>query len=361
MKSKATQFKTGVFFGKMIPPTLGHVNQIIEAAAQCDKLYVIVSENKTQTIELSKEAGVQPIWGSLRVQWLAQTFQDISHIEVKMVDETNIPPYPNGWVQWSNLISSAVGNASIDAFFCGEPEYKAPLETYFRNCTVCVFDYNRTQVDISATRVRADVMAHWDYLIGPARPHFAKKILLVGTSSCGKTTLTKSLAKLFNTSWSEEVGRFYAQKYLGGSEEYFVASDFQRIAHLQYEQDFQALRSCNKMCFFDTDATTTQYYSEMYLGEKNKIVEAYIDKDRYDLVLFLWPTVPFVEDGQRMPEDEVQRVSNANKLLKMYTEQGFGDKLFVIRGADYLSRLHTAKGIIQASYLNKEVKHEETD
>lgn len=354
-KTNATQFKTGVFFGKMIPPHLGHVNQIIEAATRCEKLYVIVSENANQTIKLSLKAGVEPIWGSLRVQWLSQVFQDIDHIEVKMVDETDIPTYPHGWVPWSNLVSSAVGGEHIDAFFCGEPEYKEPLERYFRNCTVCVFDSERKQVNISATKVREDAFHNWEYLVGPARPHFAKKVLIVGTASSGKTTLTKYLAKLYNTSWSEEVGRFYAQKYLGGSEEYFVPTDFQRIAHLQYEQDYQALRNCNKVCFFDTDATVTQYYSEMYMGAKNPIVENYIDASRYDLVLFLWPSVPFVDDGQRLPESDQERLNNADKLLDMYRLRGFEDKIVVIKEESYLDRLHEAKCIVEEFLSKKNV------
>lgn len=340
----AVEFKVGVFFGKMIPPHLGHVNQIIEAAARCEKLYVIVSENEHQTKNLSESASVKPIHGALRVQWLSQVFQDVDHIQVKLINETNIPVYPNGWQAWSDLLAAAVGE-QIDAFFCGEHEYVEPLHQYFRNCTVSVFNPDRTEVNISATEVRGNVWDNWQYLIGPARPHFAKKVLIVGTASCGKTTLTKSLAKLYNTSWSEEVGRYYAQKYLGGSEEYFVDEDFRRIAHLQYEQDYEALRSANKICFFDTDATITQYYSLMYMGHENEHVEQYVDPEKYDLVLMLTPQVPFVDDGQRLPEAD--RNTNFEVLMKMYEERGFGDKIVVVDGANYLTRLHQAKAAIK--------------
>ena len=41
--------------------------------------------------------------------------------------------------------------------------------------------------------------------------------------------------------------------------------DFTRIAHLQFEQDYHALRAANKVCFFDTDATYTDYFNGNYI------------------------------------------------------------------------------------------------
>ena len=115
-----------------------------------------------------------------------------------------------------------------------------------------LFDPARTRYPISATDIRSDILGNWDYILGAARPFFAKKVLIAGTESCGKTTLTKCLAKLYNTSWSEEVGRYYARDFLGNDETIYTDVDFSRIAHIQYEQDYQALRTANKDCFFDT-------------------------------------------------------------------------------------------------------------
>ena len=102
---------------------------------------------------------------------------------------------------------------------------------------------------------------------------------------------SRCLAKLYNTSWSEEVGRYYARDYLGNDETIYTDEDFSRIAHLQFEQDYQAMRSANKVCFFDTDAVVTNYYSELYMGHRNKLVEAYINPDKYDVLLLLWAAV----------------------------------------------------------------------
>ena len=230
---------------------------------------------------------------------------------------------------------------TIDAFFVGDTDYQATLEQYFPEAKVEIFDPSRTRYPISATDIRNDILGNWDYILGAARPFFAKKVLIAGTESCGKTTLTKCLAKLYNTSWSEEVGRYYAQDYLGNDETIFTDEDFMRIAHLQFEQDYQALRTANRVCFFDTDATYTDYFSELYTGHRNKLVEAYIDHTRYDLLLYLLPDVRWVADGQRLHGDQERRRALNERLLELYREHGFADKMIIVQG-NYAARLTTA-------------------
>ena len=268
---------------------------------------------------------------------IKQELQDMPHIQVVKLDESDIPEYPNGWTDWAILMQLAV-NEPIDIFFCGEPEYEANLRKYFTS-DVEVFDPLRTTYNISATTVRENPIEHWDHIIGPARPFFAKKVLIAGTESSGKTTLTKALAKLYHTSWSEEVGRDYAKKYLGGDETIFTNNDFARIARQQLEQDYEALRSCNKICFFDTDATITQYYSILYMGERNMEVEACIDPNKYDVVFLLKPDVEWVSDGQRLNGEQEKREELYQRLKYMYIERGFGDKIVEI-GGSYNERLN---------------------
>ena len=233
----------------------------------------------------------------------------------------------------------------IDAFFVGDREYEATLQSYFPESEMVLFDPARSRYPISATEIRHNILGNWHYILGPARPFFAKKVLIAGTESCGKTTLTKCLAKLFNTSWSEEVGRYYAQIYLGGDESIFTDEDFGRMAHLQAEQDYHALRTANKVCFFDTDAVVTDYYSELYMGHRNKLVEAYINPDRYDVLLYLAPDVAWVSDGQRLNGDQARREMLDERLMRLYEEFGFKDKMIVVRGG-YNQRLTTAINVV---------------
>lgn len=327
----------GVYFGKMIPPHRGHLNAILNAATQVQKLYVVVSDNRHRTRIICHEAGIPNMPVNLRMQWLKQELQDMPHIKVVKLDETDIPQYPNGWKEWSDLMKDVIGEA-IDVFFCGEEEYVDKLQEHFVGAEIRLYDPSRSEYNISATKIREDVVANWDHILGPARPFFAKKVLIAGSESCGKTTLTKALAKLYCTSWSEEVGRYYAQKYLGGDETIFTNADFARIARQQLEQDYEALRTCNKICFFDTDATITQYYSILYMGYRNPEVEACVDPKKFDVVFLLKPDVSWVDDGQRLNGDQKRREMLHQRLKHMYIERGFEDKIIEI-GGSYHDRL----------------------
>ena len=333
-------YQTGVYFGRFLPPHRGHLYQIIDASTKCQNLIVVISDNAEQTRRLCAEDGLPDISYRLRKQWFSQQVQDMPHIQVRVLDESDIPVYPEGWQEWSKRMREVVC-APIDAFFVGDLRYSDTLASYFPEAKVELFDPSRTRYPISATEIRKNILGNWHYILGAARPFFAKKVLIAGTESCGKTTLTKCLAKLYNTSWSEEVGRYYARDYLGNDETIYTDEDFGRIAHIQYEQDYHALRSANKVCFFDTDATYTDYFSELYMGHRNELVEKYIDHTRYDRLFYLMPDVRWVADGQRLNGDEDRRRILNDRLLQMYRDYGFGDKITIISG-DYNARLHKA-------------------
>ena len=337
-------YETGVYFGRFPPPHRGHLYQIIRASTRCSKLVVVISDSAAQTEAICREAGLPVITYKLRKQWFCQQLQDMSHIEVRVLDESDLPDMPAGWPDWSERMRQVVPEP-IDVFFVGDSEYDAPLKQYFPESAIDLFDPSRTRYPISATEIRRDILNNWHYILGPARPFFAKKVLIAGTESCGKTTLTKCLAKLYNTSWSEEVGRYYAAEYLGGDESIYTDEDFGRMAHLQWEQDYRALRNANKVCFFDTDAVVTDYYSELYMGHRNSLVEAYISPDKYDVLLYLQPDVAWVDDGMRLNGSQERREKLNEHLIGMFREFGFGDKIHIVRG-DYHQRLEEAIRIV---------------
>ena len=132
-------YRTGVYFGRFLPPHRGHLYQMIEASTRCEKLLVVISDNADQTREICRRDGIPEISYRLRKQWISQQIQDITHIGVRVLDETDIPVYPQGWELWSQRMREVVGEP-IDAFFVGDMEYGETLARYFPESKVELFD-----------------------------------------------------------------------------------------------------------------------------------------------------------------------------------------------------------------------------
>lgn len=279
-----------------------------------------------------------------RAKWLSQELQGFQHIKVLMLDETGIPTYPYGWSEWSGRLKQLVPE-EFEVIFGGEPEYQQYNDIYLPDITYELFDFKRERYPISATEIRNNPLKYWDYILGSARYFFAKKVLIAGTESCGKSTITRYLAKIYHTAWSEEEGRYYAERFLGSNDDTFTLEDFGRIASQQYETDMLALKSANKVVFYDSDAVITQYYAELYLGEQSPLVEKFIDPHRYDVVLLFTPDVKWVADGQRFISEDARRWALHKKLKQMYIDHGFGSKLVEISG-NYNERLIKSTKIV---------------
>lgn len=329
---------TGIFIGKFLPPHRGHLTSILTAYTMCDQLYIVLCNRADYYIPWQK-----------RKQWLSQELQNFENIKIVVVDESNIPPYPNGWNEFCDLVSKKVPG-QIDFIFGGETQDAAEYEKRL-NAKYILLHPNHSAWPISGTQIRDEPYKYWDYIVGSARPDFVQKILITGTESCGKTTLTKMLAKIYNTSWSEEVGRYYAQRYLGGDETIFTDEDFARIAHLQYECDYDAMRNANKICFFDTDAVATNYYSQLYMGHKNKRVESFIKKNSYDLVFIMTPSVKWVDDGQRLNGNNVKRWKLHDRLCDMYNKVYNELDTYIIDYDNYADRLFNVQEILKQRIL----------
>ena len=339
-KPKPYIMKTGVFPGKFLPPHRGHITAILRAHALCDKLYVVVSERIAEDGELCRDAGLAYISGVLRQRWLSQELQGLG-IDVLLQDDSASAPFPAGWGDYAVKLKQTVPEP-FSVIFGGEESYRSGHQRHFPDIEYQVLDPMRTQWPISGTEIREHPYKHWDYIAGAARPFFARKVLITGPESCGKTTLTRKLAKVYCSSWSEELGRDYQHDVVGGNGDLFDLEDFNRIAHLQYEQDLKALRTANKVCFFDTDAVVTAFFSKVFLGEVADRVESFIDADKYDLVIALKPTVPWVADGMRELGDPATRTLSFDQLMALYQQYGFDINTFVVIDApDYYQRLES--------------------
>lgn len=337
---------TGIYVGKFAPLHNGHINAINQAATMVDKLYVVLSYSSKwlskQPASLQKKLTLQN-----RTRWLKRVFGDIDHIEVVAIDESNIPEYPHGWESWSALVKQAVPNP-ITHIFGGEPSYGNGYKTYFPTSKYVIINSSRSEVDISATRIRQDVFKHWDNLPSIVRADFVIKVMIQGTESSGKTTLTKYLAKQFCTSWVEEYGRTFVETELSGDESLLEPKHYPIIAMKQKMMELDELRTSNRILFVDTGIAVTLNFLRMYHGTQDvsmeeSMLETLGKLEHYDLIITLTPDVTWVDDGMRhMGEPEIRKMAY-NNLLDC--SELLGQTTTVISGT-YNERLTKAKQVI---------------
>lgn len=292
-------YKVGMFGGTFNPLHLGHVNNIIEASSICEKLYVILFYSKN----------IKEIDHRERFAWLKQITKDMPNIEVIEIGDSSESKKDYDWQTGRDNVIKTIGD--IDVVFCGD-DYKGTntFESLYPKSEVYYF--NRDLINISSTEIRQNPYNYFEY--------YTKKVIVVGTESCGKSTLVRNLAKLYNTEYVEEVGRDICDE-TGGIYN-MQRKHFEEILFKQKYLETEKLKNANKILFVDTEALITLYYYKLLFegtNEYDKNIEELakiISKiNHYDLWIYLEPDVKWVQDGTRtFGEDEIREKNN--KLLK---------------------------------------------
>lgn len=340
---------TGVITGKFAPLHSGHIYAITQASTQVDHLYVILSyDDKFFDTLDNKEYWKERMSMKKRMLWLKRTFHELDHITVLCFDETNVAAYPEGALEWSKGVQallSANGVDSVDKWFSSEPEYSSWINAYWHGTEHVVLDADRDAVNISATKIRQSPFKYWKYLPSIVRKEFLLKVAVIGTESSAKSTLVKYLAKVFNTSWVEEYGRTYCEVDMCMDGSLLAYEDYATIASNRYYQEKQAEATANAVLFLDTEAFVTQYYCVMLEGKKHPLVEAYIEQEKYDLVLHLSDEVRWVEDGIRITSDREYTGSLFNTMLDEYKVKDHPGYRHIT--GNYQQRLNKAIAIVK--------------
>lgn len=163
------------------------------------------------------------------------------------------------------------------------------------------------------------------------------KVLLTGVESCGKTTLSLMLSKKFNTLNTYEFGRNYSKEQLNGNDNSYDMKDFFDIAFHQQELEKSVIQNAKDVVFFDTDVILTQFYCEVFCGEKDEGINYLIKRSSYDLILFLNPEIEWIQDDVRFMNSYEIRMNYSDSLYNLYKEYGFESKIRMI-GGDFSQR-----------------------
>lgn len=337
-------YKVGMYGGSFDPLHIGHIHDIIRAASMCQELYVMISwcEGRESTSK------------NLRYRWIYNNVKHLGNVKIILIEDKAVSKEEYNtdyyWEKGAEDIKKCIGKP-IDVVFCGS-DYLGTNRfesLYAPESEVIYFD--RKEVPISSTDIRFDVYKNWQYIPPICRPYYAKKVLVVGGESTGKSTLVQNLAIAYNTNFVREIGRDTCE--IAGGEEYMDKYDLYENLIRQKAEEIEALKTCNRLLFVDTDALTTKFYSQFLLNDKDDIkkCEALADAitriNEFDLILFLEPTVKFVQDGTRNEKIEADRVKYSNQIKKLFSEHNID---FISIDGDYLNRFNTAKEIIKNKF-----------
>jgi HTH-type transcriptional repressor of NAD biosynthesis genes len=301
---------TGLVIGKFYPPHKGHHFVIDTALSECDHVVVFVLAHSQESISADD-----------RVAWLrdrhprATVEGFVNDMKVDYSSRECDKAWAKAIVNY--YIHFYYGGTPIDRLYSSEEygirladdltdELKAYsfLPEWLENGRVehRMVDLKRVALPISATQIRRNPVAHWDYLAPATKAGLTKRVVVCGAESTGTTTLTEALAERYQTVWAPEFGRYYSQGL--GSHHKWTSDDFKVIIEEQDRLEELMARRAGPIMFCDTDGLATCMFHELYMKDvapprHYNMLGPIVSK--HDLYIVTAPEgVPFEDDGYRL-------------------------------------------------------------
>lgn len=359
--------KVGITFGGYCPMHQGHLDLIMRAKKENDVCYVVVcgynNEPRADEIGLTLNR---------RFSLVKQMFKDDEQVKIVMVNDTELgideSMSESNWDIWLRYVTKKlISEGQIQNWFTwyvGEQSYvdslfKRSKDFWKINDVVYV---NRSNNPISATMIRENPIKYWNKIAWPFRQYFSTNILITGTASEGKSTLTRDIATYFGIPYSEEYGRTY-MAYYGKADTDLTVTDFQEFLIEQRRDTKAKIESAGNhgIVISDTDNMVTLMYAKAYAEDPNIDLteEDYNTLEQlawnikrgiqWDKIFLLPPKNKFVDDGTRyMVQSTIdERMKNYEKLVALIKKFGWWDKVEVL-DYDFLGNFNRVKEYIES-------------
>ena len=176
------------------------------------------------------------------------------------------------------------------------------------------------------------------------------KVVLFGPESSGKTTLSRQLARYYNTVWAPEYAREYLQKKWNNERKTCEANDLIPIAIGQMKLENKLATKADKILICDTDLLETKVYSEeFYGGFVDEDLDKAANENHYDLYLLTYIDTPWEADDLRdRSEQRLEMFTAFESALKKHKRP------YKLLKGDKQTRLQTAVKLIDKIISEKE-------
>lgn len=327
----------GFIGGKFLPLHTGHLYCITKASTYVDELYVILTSSKVRDHHLCKSSQIPYISPEIRLSWLGGALSKYNNIHIAHIEDVyDIENY--NWEEGATQIKQII-NHPITHVFSSEPSYTKKFQSLYPEAQHIIIDSKKSRYPVSSTQIRANQYQYWNFLPKFVKPFFVKKVVVIGTESCGKSTLVRNLAQIYQTTSVHEIGRDYCEQY----KNQLTSEMFDSIAMEHYLLQETQAQDAHKILFVDTEAIITQYYLQLYCNTTSSFLETLIKKQKFDLWLFMEPDVSWIEDGYRFAGDHDLREKNNRKLKQMLKKRQIS---FTSINGTYPERLNKAIQLI---------------
>lgn len=351
----------GIVFGSFAPLHQGHLDLIMRAKKENDGGCVVI------VCGYDGDKGEPLMPHKKRYRYVREFFTDDDLVAVYSINDTEIgaPMYPDGWPKWmaefERIYKKAVPPVEEEIFsgayklirthrkwYIGDEAYYEALTNRFHEDCVLV---DRVATNpICATMIRQNPVKHWDKIAAPFKRVFSHNILICGTASEGKTTLTQDVGKYFNAPYSYEWARKYMEESCVSDWE-LDGADYIAFLEGQYNLNKQTINSPGNhgLFFADSDSMVTRMYAEYYsqdetcdlTPEEFEKVAVTADeltrKCKWDKIFLVAPHGVFVDDHTRyMAHAGMKERKELYEILcNNIKRAGLWDKVTILSGNYY--------------------------
>lgn len=365
--------RVGIVFGSFAPLHQGHLDLIMRAKKENDGGAIVI------VCGYDGDKGEPMMPHSRRYRYVREFFADDDLVAVYSINDTELglDNYPNGWDGWlkefENIWDKATEMNQEPSGFCykpirmwyvGDENYANDLDE--REELVTLVD-RVADNPICATMIRQNPVKNWDKITAPFRRVFSHNILICGTASEGKTTLTQDLGKYFNAPYSYEWARGYMAESCVSDWE-LDGADYMAFLEGQYNLNKTLINSPGNhgVFFADTDSMVTRMYAEYYakdescaltLEEFEKIAimaDELTRKSRWDKIFLVAPAGVFVDDHSRFMAHSgmKERQELFDILVQNIKASGNWGKVTILNGGNYYENFMTVVNYVR-DYIEK--------